>query len=206
MRQKEGNLINAQLVTRNFGQLKADLRSADQYRKKAAETAAKVEGYRLMKLLKKELQAGAPGGKKLAPLQVITRGLRIRQPLAKLAKVVRYKAIRKSGKSKVSIGFLSIASSAAWIRIAKKQQVGFRYSPDSMTPSGRTTLRKYFVRAGSKMGRRSKLRKYFFLRKTTDSLDVPARPIVNPFWQAHELETARNIKTNFNRKMRGERI
>ncbi len=67
-------------------------------------------------------------------------------------------------------------------------------------------MKQVFIRIGSKMGERSRLRKYYFLRKATSTLTTPPRPIIVPFWSAHKGEAERNIVSNFNRKMRGERI
>jgi hypothetical protein len=37
-------------------------------------------------------------------------------------------------------------------------------------------------------------------------MEVPARPIISPFWTAHDEEARRNIAKNFLRKLKGERI
>jgi len=199
--------MDARFVVKNLHQFKQELKSSDQNRRKAGETAAKVEAFRLMKQLKKELRSGSAGREQFEQLRVITRGSRTRKPLARLAKVIRYKVQRMGNGLQIMIGFLSILSSANWIRIATIQQEGFSATPEDRPPfASAGSLRRYWRRVGGRLPKGSRLSKYFFLRKTTKTLKTPARPIIDPFWDAHESEARRNIVSNFNRKMRGERI
>jgi hypothetical protein len=182
----------------------------------AAETAVKVEAYRLMLLMRKELREGKAGTTTLAPLSNIARyGRRNPQPLAPLARnAVRYMAIGRGAHLQVSIGFLYSTSrkagigrtSDSWIKIAERLQAGFTTPADSPSVSGITTLRQSFIRRGSRLGKRSRLRRFFFLRKQTRLLTTPARNVIEPFWAAHEREAERNIINNFKRKLAGERI
>jgi hypothetical protein len=48
--------------------------------------------------------------------------------------------------------------------------------------------------------------KYFALRKSTQRFHTPARPIIEPFWGAHQAEALGNIRSNFRRKLAGERV
>ncbi len=195
-------------TVRNLRQFRDELRKADSDRIKAAETAVKVEGYRLMIELRKELRAGKAGNTTLAPLRYITASRRSAssKPLASLARAVRYATIGKGATLKAMFGFLAIKSSWSWIRIAERQQEGFTTSADALSAGESATVRQSFVRRGAKLSRRSSLRRYFFLRKTTRQLTTPARNIIEPFWVAHQREAERNIINNFRRKMAGERI
>lgn len=49
------------------------LKTESARQEKALETAGKVEGFRLMRLLKKEIQAGAPGGRRFKHLSYLAR-------------------------------------------------------------------------------------------------------------------------------------
>lgn len=198
---------SAQLVARNLRGFQQAMKAADAATRKAGETAVKVEAFRLAGVLKRELKAGAPGGRGVAPLRVISRGTRNRKPLARLAPAVRYWSTRTPTGLAASVGFGGAgkaATSAAWLRIAARLQEG--YVTPAGAPRAHGTLRQYFVRIGASMGKGSRLRRYYFLRKATGALTTPARPIIAPFWAAHRSETERNIVSNFNRKMRGERI
>jgi hypothetical protein len=100
-------------------------------------------------------------------------------------------------------GFLRIKSSASWLKIATRIQEGYATNPDAPTAIG-SSLRKLWRKIGSDM--RSANKKYFFLKKSTKELKTPARPIIEPFWAAYKADADRNITSNFNKKMRGDRI
>jgi len=197
------------MIVRNIRQFKADMARADSVRRKAGETAVKVEGYRLMLLMRKELREGKAGTTTLAPLSNIARyGRRNPQPLAPLARnAVRYSSFKQGRTLKASVGFLGVRSSWSWVRLAEKLQAGFTASVDEpIRPGAGITIREYLGRRGAGIGKRSSLRRFFFLRKATRALKTPARPVIEPFWRAHEREAERNIVANFNRKLAGERI
>ena len=171
---------------------------------KALETAVKVEGYALRKDLKAEIRTGAPGGKQFAPLTFLARrkrgGKRFspNKPLSRLALGVFYNIVKRSPFT-MAIGWTGPKTSPAWRRIAERQQEGFSKSVTDPQES-------YFRHRGEEIGEKSQNRKFFFLKKSTHQLDTPARPIVDPFWQAHEMKALANIRTNFKRKLGGERI
>lgn len=48
--------------------------------------------------------------------------------------------------------------------------------------------------------------KYFFLRKSTTSFRLPPRGIIDAFWERHKEEATANIKENYERILKGERI
>jgi len=171
--------------------------------KRALSVAMKVEGYKLRRNLQKEIRAGAPGGKSFSPLSIIaqyrTGRKRRAKPLSRLAIAVRYMVTSKD-PFEMHIGWVGPKISKSWKRLAAMHQEGFtrevgakeerwlrrRLHKDSKTPK--------------------KYRKFFALRKGTTQFKTPARPIIDPFWHAHQTEAWQNIRRNFRRKMRGERI
>jgi len=185
---------------------------------KAENTAVRVEGFRLMRLLRAEIRKGAPGGRRFAPLSMIRRTLgmggRLRgnNPLSRLSRAIGYEVAGQSPFS-LKIGFVGTASSATWRKIAAAQQAGFTTSADAAYFQRRNeTIREFLVHQGSRIDKtmfgrkKSRRRNVFFLRKSTSTLRTPARPIIDPFWDAHEKSARANIRSNFIRKMRGERI
>lgn len=79
---------------------------------KAVLTAMRVEGFRAKSLMQREIRAGAPGGRRFAPLSLIRQtqgaykggGLRRKTALYALAKGIRYLVPR--GKMQLHIGFV----------------------------------------------------------------------------------------------------
>jgi hypothetical protein len=208
--------MDANMVVRNIRGFHAALVKADAARRKVGETAVRVEAYRLKGVLAKELRQGKPGGRVLAPLQVISRmGGRSRKPLAGLAKAVRYWYGSQPGGKVFSLGFNGGAVvgqsggirsgnqlSKSWVNIATVQQDGHSFA---MKPG--SSRRKAWIRLGAELAKQGKRNaKYFFLKKSTKYFTVPKRQIIEPFWSAHKHDADRNIVSNFNRKMRGERI
>jgi hypothetical protein len=170
--------------------------------RRALSTALKIEGFRLMRVLKEEVRRGAPGGQPFAPLSYIAqwRGRRggRDKPLARFATVVRYAA----DAEEVRIGFLNPARGRAklskrWLNLARMHQEGFWHD---MRPSTRKALPAIGQRAPAE------IRQYFHLRKSTRRFHTPARPVVVPFWRAHQAEALSNIRANFRRKIAGDRI
>jgi hypothetical protein len=169
--------------------------------RKALTTATKTEGFRLMRLLREQIKQAAPGGRAFAPLSVIARMRRgkygDRKPLRRLATVVRYRV----EKDAMRIGFVQPVRghqlSRSWLRIARLHQEGFQHEMDDATRAAVLRQLKYAGPAASK---------FLALRKTTRRFHTPARPIVEPFWAAQIQATLANIRTNFRRKMAGERI
>ncbi|MGB3212448.1 MAG: hypothetical protein WBB19_17240 [Desulforhopalus sp.] len=197
----------ARLVARNLRELHRQLKRYDSRRRPIAETAVKVELFRLRRVLQGELRRGQVAGKAFTPLRVVSRGTRAsRKPLARLAVAVRYSVKKEGDITHMSVGFDGPQSSKSWRRIAHAVQEGGEKDPGQYLFG--STLRKLWARIGGdyKKGRGKGIAKFFFLRKKTSRLQIPARPIVEPFWQAQESQTEKNIISNFNRKMLGERI
>ena len=197
----------ARFIFRNLAALQADLKKYDSKRKSVAGTAVKVELYRLKKVLSGQLKQGQVAGRSLAPLRVVSRGTHAaRKPLARLAVAVRYSYKKQGEFTVMSVGFEGPQSSKSWRRIATIVQDGGEMNPDQYLFG--TTLRRLWIRIGGdyKKGRAKKVAQYFFLRKKTRSLKMPARPIIAPFWAANKTQSEKNILSNFERKIRGERI
>ncbi len=197
-------------VTSTIKALQRDLDSYDKKRIKAARTAVKVEGFRLMKALKSDIKAGAPGGRPFSPLTKMAtyrRGRnRKKPPLYRLAVPVRYRTDYRKGHMDMTIGFVDPYKgpklSKSWKKIAKLHQSGGRVPVTS-------SMEKALRLMGARMKKRKITRKVanvFFLKKSTTHFDIPARPIIDPFWQDNVGLAHRNIVVNFGRKMRGEHI
>lgn len=206
------------LIARNAAEVHRNIEKADKARGNAARVALRVEANRLRLQLKKEIRAGAPGGHALTPLSIIARRTRDgRKPLQRLATPVRYweSAGRSlsNGGSGFSVGFnggtvVGMSGEArtknqiskSWIHIATFQQEGGEVA---LTKDRRLAI----IRMGGKLKKRSPWKaQFYFLRKPIRPHRVPARRIIDPFWDAHRPEAARNIVSNYERKLRGERI
>jgi len=189
------------MTTRGFKNLDRVLKVESKRQKKALDTSVRVEGFRLMRLLKAEIRKGKPGGREFAPLSFIARrwGHRGRNsPLRRLAIAVRY-FVAARDPLELQIGWVGPRVSERWRYFAKILQEGFERPVSE-------AQRKAMARSGGKMSGRSRNRQYFFLRRETKTFKTPPRPIMEPFWVAYRNETRRNITDNFRRKMRGERI
>lgn len=195
----------ARLIVKNAEKFRRDMKREETRTRKASETAARVEGFRLMKLLKQQIMEGAPGGRPFEGLTEIGkrlgRGARTRKALKRLAVPVRYGVDRSGGVFRVSVGYLPEKISKKWVWLAEVQQEGRRVPVTEK-------LRRGFALYGAalKKGRNRAAARYFFLRKETRFLETPARPIIDPFWGAHEREARQKIQENFERKMAGQRI
>ena len=196
-------------IIKNLNEFKRDLGMEDQRRIKAAHTAVRVEAFALMKALKTEIRSGAPGGKSFTPLTEIAKAFRrgkkakAQKPLYRLAAPVRYRVDKNQGNMAAHVGWVDTGkqkASSSWQGIVKMQQTG-RQLPIS------GHIRESMLKLGQKMKKQGiPEAKYLFLRKSTTDFDIPARPIMAPFWEAHESQSEQNIIANFARKMRGERI
>ena len=204
----------ASFVVKNLHEFKADLEKADKARIKASQDAVKLEGFELMTKLKREIEAGAPGGRPFSPLTEIAKRTgrgRNRKPLAKLAKPVRYRISKGANNFLMSIGYLTedIANpdiksknriSKSWARIVSFQQAGGQIPV-------KEELRRVLIGIGAKLKKRRVAEaKYFFLLPSTAQLKVPPRPIIDPFWNAHKAEIMPKIQKYFDRKLKGEYV
>lgn len=97
---------------------------------KAAVTSAKVEGFRLKKLMQDEIKQGQPGKVPFSPLTELGkryRGKRNKPALYRLAIPVRYKASVGKHETSVEVGFIPGKVSNRWIMLARQHQEGSKY-------------------------------------------------------------------------------
>jgi hypothetical protein len=191
--------------TRGLEYLSRIYKTESKRQEKALNTAIKVEGFRLMRLLKEQIKAGAPGGRKFDPLTYLSRawsgrGKRLgsNKALRRLAIAVRY-LVKDQRPFDMRIGWVGLKTSKSWKRIAQKQQEGFEHGMSDVR-------RAFFASKGAGMSKRSVARKYMFLRKSTTQFKTPARPILDPFWRAEKDRAWHNIRRNYLQKLAGETI
>jgi len=200
------------VTVRGLSKLKRDLKAESKRQERAMRVAVKFEGFRLMRTMRSEVAKGSPGGKRFAPLSFLSR--RWHERGTKRSRPDRPFLRTKSGHSIVRaimynlkfspnfdmrVGFTGKNVSRSWKRIAKMQQEGFTHGMSDLA-------RDYFRMVGGLLGKRNRIRRIMFIRKSTTTFRTPARPIVEPFWEAHKDEAKVNIRKNFRRKMKGERI
>ena len=226
--------------------------------------ALRVEGFRLRKLMQREIKAGSPGGRRFAPLTDISKRMDYqksprRNPLKALAQGVRYH-VNPRPPYQVAVGFVGPMTrsdadrglgfvgrrvnqySSPRTRVAALNPLGWGISRSNISSKKWRSLaashqkgfsrtiteaqRRAIVHRGARLlgwdrtmgGKTSYKNKYgdnleatagntpFFLKKSTKTLTTPARPIIAPFWQAHQQSIRRNIASNFKRKMAGQHI
>ncbi len=207
-------------------QLSKTLGAYSKEEQKALNTAMRVEGFRLRKLLIKQLKAGKPGGAQFAPLSEIARRYQYEgarygvlrgkdRALNTLAKAVRYDAPKDANPVVYRIGFVDITGrdklSRSWKSIAERQQQGFSTPLPTSYIRGSLDTKQELAKTGGllmkKRGwKKSDRLRFFFLRKSTTSIHVPARPIIAPFWNAEKSAVFGNIKRNYRAKLQGKRI
>lgn len=191
-------------VLKGFDNLSKILKTESIRHEKALQTAIKVEGYRAMRLLKNQIQQGSPGGRKFRPLTFLARmaggsgRLKPDKRLKGIGNLIRYKVLSTKPFS-LAFGWLNHQVSESWKKIIERQQEGFA------TPLSRSD-RLRIVGIGASFSARSKARTYAFLRKGTVSFRTPASPILDPFWATEKRTSILNIRNNYLRKLKGERI
>ena len=183
-----------------------ELKEADAARVKAGKSAGSVEGYQLMRSLQSEIKAGAPGGKSFALLgNIAKKSSAARHPnkplLGAASNAIRYAVTELgNGSTQVSIGAIEGKVSRSWINIMIRQQAGFK---EPVTKETKTYFSLIgYVLKDRKSRRAQGLAKFFFLKKETTELKIPARDIIDSFWRAHEREAVQNIKSNFEAKLK----
>jgi hypothetical protein len=156
-------------------------------------------------VLKDEIKAGAPGGNKWAPLSVIGtyRGRKPKKtPYKRMAGMVRVVAIRKD-TDRSQLGYPRMKTKHAFYKIAGQMEQQSRLIISE-------ARRRKLMKRGREIARgRAVPREYasfFFLRKSTIGVNIPARPILDPFWNKHKRTARRNVRKNWERKARGEYI
>lgn len=181
-------------------QVKRDLDGWSLKKDKALASAVKVELFRLMRTMKTGIRSAAPGGSSLEKLTALSRfrdgRFRGQLPFRGMSRGVKYDFNTTSQVGRV--GWTpSTAPRLRWL--AHRYQEGFE------TPVT-DKQRRLFANRGGELSPRSRLRKFFFLKKDTTSLETPERQIVDPIYAAERAAIKHNIHKNFRAKMRGERI
>jgi len=190
--------------------------------KKSMTTAMKREGFLLSGQLKREIRQGAPGGKSYPGLSTIARQgysaktgkwrFTSRKPFTGIGgrggrlpgKIIpiRYNYEQKGNTGSVQVGLVDTRKekmSKSWKRIFMIQQEGFSSRIDKYR-------KKSIARRGGELGKRSKLRRHFFLKKGTNIFKTPARPVIDPFWEKWNQRSLSRMSDNFHKKMDGKRI
>lgn len=159
--------------------------------RKAMVTAIQVEAYRLAKEGKDDLRKNRLHLAPLVPLRKKSgRRQRIRKkgkaPLSGIAIGIRYKVDKKNMTA--SVGFLGQSvKEHNFRRIAGKSAPGY-------TIYYTKKFRRYMLRRGVR------------LKVSTKTAKVAARPIIKQIEKITGKDMYNNIKNNFRRKLKGERI
>jgi len=186
-------MISGQIIN-----LKADTFGAHSYVKACAERIPKAiqngiykESYRVAKVAKEGLKAGAPGGKALAPqaawtkLKVRTKAARKagtmktsgnRSILSRFGPAIRYKVRKAGAKTSAEIGFVD----GKLDRWAEKHATGYRIR---QTPARARMMARVLRAAGIPKAPLKGL-----------ILKVPPRPIIGPVWEAEKNTIYNNIR------------
>lgn len=172
---------------------------------RAAQASVRIEGYRLKTSLEQYILRGPEGppmreisqlsrqyqaafGSKLWSKTGFPRPGMSDPALRAMAIPVRYEAKKMGDNLRVRVGVVKNKSvSSSWRKILHKQQTGFQIS---LTQE----LREYFANLG------------VFFKKEKQSLTVPPRKIIGPFWRKQQNVAYANIKRNFETKMAGKYV
>jgi hypothetical protein len=156
------------------------------------------------------------------------------KPLSGLSKAVRYKvdgkgqlhmeigavdtraqrrdAIQASGLGESSpfVEWAARGLSSSWVSIFNRQQSGTSVpvtagTRELLASIGGKMVGKRYDSAGE-FGAALGVARYFFLRKSTTQFQIPPRDIVDTYWRRHSAEAMPHIQSNYERKLRGERI
>ena len=161
--------------------------------RKAMSLALSKEGYRLMGAVKMGLKKGTLGLKPKSKYRNEAGDKRYKRkrtypPFSStgMLRGVSYK-VNKQNLS-FEVGFRSVSAGTAWqAKIAEKSMTGYRWL---ISDREKMVLRRVGIH----------------LRKTTTSIQVPARDIMGAVLAQEGSRMLTNVITNFNRKMSGERI
>ena len=224
-------MIAGEAVIKGVLDLKKNLDKYEFSMAKNMNTAFRVTGYRLKNKLQKEIRAGAPGGSKFSPLTVIASRWfytkrRKSGALARLAIGVRYH-IPNTITPLLQVGFVGPTNyreyiemvnsgfkfgnsgtsyrgldpknmtSKSWRRLADIHQRGFK---KNVTEPMRLSLYRWADKVRGPDSR------YFRIKKSTTQFENTPRLIIDPFWDNNRDDAIKEIRVNWERKMRGERI
>ena len=173
------------------------------YRKNQAFVTRR-EAFRLRNELKKQIRAGAPGGRRFKSLTRLARrkrGLkswRADKPLRALAAPIFYH-VRRNWPLEIAIGWTGPRVPENIKRIARRQQAGFTQTITDPTE-------RFFRHRAEEIPERSPYRRLFYLRRFKSMFKTEPRPVIDPFWKAQRRQAIINIRRNFRRKQAGYRI
>jgi hypothetical protein len=192
--------------------LQRDLGAESKRQKKALNTAIKVEAFRQLRQLRDQIKKGVPGGHpyaaQLSEIAKRTKTGRLRKnqaPLYRLARLLRYQVEYKNGALQIAFAFIkSRAMTGSWKKLVLRHTEG----TDTLYSGSRTELGQRLARIGGRLKKKGDPdAKFFFLRKTTGRrIELPRRPMVDPYWKANKDSARKNIALNFKRKLAGKRI
>lgn len=196
------DLLNVSL--RGFDLVKNAIAEADRKKDKALSDARKIELFRLRKLMMARMRENRPGNVPLKETSFIRRiwgrrrMIKSEYALRKIPNAIKY--LHKGNAS--SVGFTE--NTVPWARERMLQhQKGFDVEVTD-------PMRRMLARRGGKLmakGRKLKsFRNYFFLKKSTRKFHIPARNVVEPFYEVESDQIKKNIARNFRLKMLGKRI
>jgi len=194
--------------------LQRDLKAAGMKNRRALQTAIKVEGFRQLRKLRDDIRAGKPSGlpydhplSQIARRTTTGRWQKNQIPLYRLARLLRYNVEYRGGQFHMSFGFVATRGgrlSSSWKQLLIKHQEGI----DVLYGYSRKELGIHFANIGARLKKRGDPdARFFFLRRSSGRrLEIPPRPMIEPFWKAHKSEARRNIAKNFRLKLAGKRI
>jgi hypothetical protein len=194
------------ITTHGFANLDRVVNAEGKRQRKALELAIRRKGYRLRRELQDRIRKGEPApGHELKPLTFLARGLgiqtsrRVRKnwPLVRFAAFVRYEIEKMPFQMR--IGFTGPRVSKKIKDLVVKHEKGF-------TRAISQALRRYIIAEGVRRGKIEGGRMPYFLKKSTRVFRTPSRPIIGPFWEDVKKDVFLDIRQDFRRKMRGERI
>ncbi len=196
-------------------------------------SAMKRRAFLLRGELVKAIVSGAPGGRRFRPLTKLRRitaagfsgRLAADRPYnmrtawfqksggghgqTSMARVIRYHVDRDAPDPILKVGWTGPQVSKSWKTLARVLQAG---GTQTLSESARSYLRwRGGIIAGSRTrtGRASRMRgraSVFFLKKSTRSISIPARPVIDPFYKSVKNKLPRDIRRLFVLKMRGKNI
>jgi len=198
--------LTTSLRQKNIFDTRSLIKKANTKRTRAGQRATRDTGKDLVKQLRTEIRGGTVGGSKFDPLTNIGRfniqdsnlikGPKRNKPMAVMAKRIRLSA-KKTGKNlSVFIGFIPGRGQGGQgiLSVARILQGG-------VTKKVSKDQRTFFHRVGNTLETqgKKKMAKFFHLLPTTKQLRVPARPIIDPFFDANQDKIARRVQANYAR-------
>jgi hypothetical protein len=204
-------------TVKGIRQMQKDLQADTKEKKKALETAIKVEGMRQLKLLREQIRQGEPGAEpytaELSRIAARTKAGRLRKnqaPLYMLARLLRYFVTYENGDISFRFGFVGNKGGvgSSWKKLIQKHQASSDFDlHDTLYSGSRSELGRILARVGGRLKKKGDPdAKFFFLRSKTRRAKLPKRPMIAPFWERYKDEAEANIMDNWGRKLRGERI